>query len=117
MSLEKLKELNEKRTPGPWASCYDGSSTWSIGKAEDPQDLRVAITERYQGDWDAGSNNAAFIAASANAMPKLLAIVEAAIRCRNADMKGLNAVVGEESWAVDDLDKALKALEEGDDNR
>ena len=29
-------------TPGPWGWTYDGSSTYSIGLAEDPQDRRIA---------------------------------------------------------------------------
>lgn len=35
-------------TPGPWGYCYDGSSTWSVGQAADPQDLPpyVAVFDR-----------------------------------------------------------------------
>jgi hypothetical protein len=44
-------------------------------------------------------------------MPILIEIASAAIRCRKADLKGLNAIVGEEAWAVDDLDKALAKLD------
>lgn len=77
MKLERLRALEKARTQGKWASCYDGSSVWSLG-TEDPQANRIAAVQPYNGDWNAGSFNAAFIAALANAAPALLDIVEAA---------------------------------------
>lgn len=43
-------------------------------------------------------------------MKALEKVVEAAIRCRNENIKGIEAIIGAEAWAVDDLDEALREL-------
>jgi len=60
-----------KHTSGPWKAVYDGSSSWSIGGADDPQcePPYVAIDDRND---DRARANAALIAAA----PDLLEALE-----------------------------------------
>jgi hypothetical protein len=119
MNLAKLREFAEKRTMERWDCCYDGSSDWSVGLAEDPQTLRICGVERFQGDWDAGSNNAAFIAAAANHFDAMLAVCDAAKEFTQAFSvmfhQGSGLVNGPKTFECHDLTarlkEALQALE------
>lgn len=41
-TIERVLALDEKATVGPWGWTYDGSSDYSIGPKEDPQDKTIA---------------------------------------------------------------------------
>jgi hypothetical protein len=56
-------------TPGPWGWTYDGSSTYSVGRAEDPQGFRVACI--YDRRDDRGMANARLIAAAPDLLEML----------------------------------------------
>lgn len=45
--VERIRELEKLGTPEPWGWCYDGSSDWSIGAANDPQVDSVCELHRY----------------------------------------------------------------------
>ncbi len=54
-------------TPGPWGHVYDGSSVWSVGRADDPQDARIAAVQKCshgEDGWHEASDNARLIAAA-----------------------------------------------------
>lgn len=74
--------MSAKHTPGPWAYAYDGSSTWSIGEADDPQDKLVASI----GDRDdaRATANARLIAAAPDLL-KALEFCAQAIRTAGLD--------------------------------
>lgn len=72
--LDRLKELGEKAMKGPWGITYDGSSTWSVGAAHDPQEEQVcSIYDRGTDCFDGK-----FIATSRNLWPEIMAVIEAA---------------------------------------
>ena len=68
-------------TPGPWGYVYDGSSIWSVGRDDDPQEARIAAVQKCsKGEygWQEAGANAALIAAA----PDLLAALkELKARC------------------------------------
>src|SRR5690242_14169548 len=43
-------------TPGPWEYCYDGSSTWSVGQAADPQEMPPYVCIMDRNDRRAQAN-------------------------------------------------------------
>ena len=67
-----------EHTPTPWGFTYDGSSTWSIGPEEDPQDRRIATVQRRGGQdtWEEAAANAALIVEAVNAYETLVQRVE-----------------------------------------
>lgn len=77
MTDEELKSIRsacEAATVGPWNYVYDGSSDWSIGQAEDPQELCVAgIHDRTD---ERALRDAPFIAGARSWLPALLDEVE-----------------------------------------
>ena len=90
---DRINEIRKRlaaATPGPWLWCYDGSSTWSIGP-HDPQVERVARTERYKNDWDAGSANAQLIANAPTDIAFLLSRLEAAEKALRASERVINS--------------------------
>jgi hypothetical protein len=95
-------------TAGPWRAVYDGSSTWSVGPDEDPQDGRVAMVER-RGDldtWEEASDTARLIAAA----PDLYQAANGAVDLIEAWMHGICAKNGIVWDAPEDHPPALKAL-------
>lgn len=82
MNTEKLKELLAAATPGPWAVCQDPPPNpyWQPGftvGAADPKDAR-RVCDTSLLDWRLGLANAALIVAAVNALPSLIARLEAA---------------------------------------
>jgi hypothetical protein len=70
--LDELAELEKAATPGPW-HLHERSDTFTLSPS--PTDTRVAacrVQKRGGATWDAK-----MIAASRNALPKLLAEVRA----------------------------------------
>ena len=101
-TLEHLEKLNAARTSGEWSSVYDGSSDWSVGLKQDPQDLRVCGVHRFQGDWDQGRANAEFIASAANHFSAMLEVCKAA--------KDIVSDARYQFGLLPNLEQALKAL-------
>lgn len=102
VSIERLKELEAKATPGPWKFVnYNGYDQWGslLNKRAGTAD-----------SWDSLSTgrvhtaNALFIAEMRNALPALLAVVEAA----EADME---ANIHNDIPVCPRLRAALEALE------
>lgn len=76
--LERLKELNEKATPGPWTL---GKGIYTIRPTYRDRMVartRIAGTIHYSDEEDAA--NAEFIAATRNLLPELIALWEEANR-------------------------------------
>ncbi len=71
-------------TPGPWRSVYDGSSEWSVGPDEDPQDLRIATVQKCsvgQDGWHEAAANAMLIAAAPDMLAALKELLAAGQFC------------------------------------
>ena len=110
--LERLKELSQQATPGPWAVNPDGAEEWWY-------------SDTILGEGGAGGalascteGNAELIVTAINALPALIAVAEAAGRWHKAKV-ALRAAEGEENQqaaveyflANDGLSAALAALE------
>jgi len=95
MKLDELKALDAAATPGPWHS-----ASWGVGDG--------GVDVVFYPDID--SADAALIAAARNALPKLLAVAEAAKRVC-ARMRDGEPGITDYDDAVDDLERSLDALE------
>jgi len=65
-------------TSGPWGYVYDGSSVWSVGRDDDPQDRRIASVQKCSSGeegWHEAAANACLIAAA----PDLLSACQLAL--------------------------------------
>ncbi len=78
--LDRLRALEAEATPGPWVRWSAGGELVGVIPAGRPGGCCVR-----DSDDDNGDANLRLIAASRNAMPSLLAVLEAAIEWREAD--------------------------------
>jgi hypothetical protein len=104
VKLEEIRKLCDEATPGPWGMDWhnDERTTRDIWRSLGPI---VDGKERVQAD-------AAFIAMARTALPKLLAVAEAANAfCR---VETLEPWDGEAEEAYQSIRKALAALEADD---
>ncbi len=114
--LDKLKDLNDKRAPGPWNPWFVATGSQENAKGEHfPLAHGAGPPHEIRDDNDAlnkAGADAEFIAFMANHADKLIAVVEAAKRVR--DFEYLSAVEEDRSEPRDliDLGSALAALEE-----
>lgn len=100
--LEDLQRLHEAATPGPWSPTR-GHDGWDIENRTHNEPVTMTSGMRSQ--------NMALIVVMRNALPALLAVVEAAqrikdecwIECRNLDGEHPNC-------AIDTFNDALSAL-------
>lgn len=108
--IERLKELEAAATPGPWSTEFR-----SVNLEDNCQDIEKLKAEMWLGGYVVGPEepgrgvftavDTAFIAEMRNALPKLLAVVEAAkwqkyVSEQNGD------------YLCQDLEDALAALED-----
>lgn len=101
MKLEDLKKLCDEATPGPWGSRMN---PWTYRGTVDAKGEHVASTTRFE-DGD-------FMAAAREALPKLIAVAEAADAMREELLDAHDAdpyIVKAASIAA--FDTALAALE------
>ncbi len=76
-------------TPAPWGYVYDGSSVWSVGREDDPQDARIAAVQKCshgEDGWHEAAWNAQLIAAAPdllNALKMLLGDIQDYQRINN----------------------------------
>jgi hypothetical protein len=101
--IERLKKLEAVATPGPWkCGIRKDASLWlSMGE--------FGITRHAQFDFAGFKDDAEFIALSRNALPKLLAVAEAARAKHIQTRMQVNPLF----WSEEDikLHAALAALE------
>lgn len=70
--LDELEQLREAATPGPWEAWSWSSHIYTINKRPvDPDDERTGIAESLR------KNDAAYIVAACNAVPRLVKMVQA----------------------------------------
>lgn len=79
-----------KQTPAPWGYTYDGSGTYSIGPAADPQGAAIAVI--YDHDDERAKANARLIAAA----PEMLAALRRAVVALAGCMGAGNEYVADE---------------------
>lgn len=80
---ENAPAVQAGHTPGPWGWVYDGSSSYSIGPAADPQNGSVATV--FERKHERAEGNLNLIAAA----PDLLAALKSAIGWIDPDEHGL----------------------------
>lgn len=69
--LDELEQLREAATPGPWEAWSWSSHIYTINKRPvDPDDERTGIAESLR------KNDAAYIVAACNAVPRLIEMVQ-----------------------------------------
>ncbi len=70
--FDELERLSEAATPGPWEAWSWSSHIYTINKRPvDPDDERTGIAESLR------KNDAAYIVAACNAVPRLVKMVQA----------------------------------------
>jgi hypothetical protein len=70
--LDELERLRKAATPGPWEAWSWSSHIYTINKRPvDPDDERTGIAESLR------KNDAAYIVAACNAVPRLVKMVQA----------------------------------------
>jgi hypothetical protein len=118
-NISKLKELLDAATPGPWSLSYDSrhNRLYVVASTGD-----YMIGEKHRniiasdGDY-AGSNNFKSIVAMRNALPELLAVVEAArpLMEKALEVATANDLCGEDDpclhTVADAMYDALQALD------
>ncbi len=110
MTLDELKKLCEEATPGPWwtsSACVESSQV-------NVADCFTGLSDRDMPEVEA---NATFIAAAREALPKLIAVAEAARGCLEKPPEGITAEVALSYWHERNrqyLKQALAALESPD---
>lgn len=103
--IDRLKELEAKASPGKWEACY-GREVWSCG----PNGGHLTQICEQISQYCNPENNLAFIAELRNALPKLLAFVEAYDEMSAASLTAFGDVDFSELLAK--VEKARKALEQ-----
>lgn len=105
-TIAKLRELLERATPGPWESLTppQHEATSRHGAAVRKGIDGIADVVRVDHLGSSTEANAALIAAAVNALPRLLAVAEAAEEMFKERYR--------EEWDVQPLLAALAALEE-----
>lgn len=72
--LDELEQLREAATPGPWEAWSWSSHIYTINKRPvDPDDERTGIAESLR------KNDAAYIVAACNAVPRLVEMLRIAV--------------------------------------
>lgn len=94
----------QAHTPGPWGYTYDGSSTWSIGPAADPQVDRVATIFGTRNNDAICRANARLMAAA----PELLAALKALLSIDEVRHVWDAGAIGDgEGWQSSTLSNAI----------
>ena len=106
--LERLKELEGRATKGPWGYCYDGSSDWSIGEQDDPQEKTVLGI--WSKDDDKAGANCKFITTIRDTILPLIRVIEIQREALEQISKGENIIEFEAQVA----EEALRQSEEVD---
>ena len=106
-TIERLRELEAKATDAPWHSEY-GNGMYIDGPAKKEVATACGCCDGCTGDNC--ENDRPFIIEMRNAIPALLAVVEAADAMHEAGVDPRNAAAGK---ALGELALALRALEGG----
>lgn len=101
-TIERLRELEKKATPGPWFGGVEDNEPYGpiLGIIDDHDTPREVIRcAETSFDVELSTANVNLMAEVRNALPALLAVVEAAAKLNE----------GEDEWKA--LDAALRSLE------
>lgn len=83
MTLEELKQLCDAATPGPWGTFVEGDCDHATAYGPQHEMPNIDMSDddydaAYQAMWAKGEADSRFIAAARAALPKLIAVAEAA---------------------------------------
>ena len=117
MTIERLRELEQAATPGPWQSHVDSRRALSVLDGSSIPYRVAAIPKRDYWPLDgAGEANAALIAAMRNALPALLAAADALRLIVNETYfphHTPSSESGPEEWDIEVGTASILTLEQG----
>ena len=92
--LAEARRLDEAATPGPWtwSDGYDGGTCVAIMRSCDRSVMVEGPGDVWPKGHEATNQNAAFIAFSRTALPRLVAVAEAAMEMRKAERDDPNSM-------------------------
>lgn len=115
MNTEKLRELLGAATPGPWSVVADPSHYHTlstvVGGYRGLRDFQFRAEIGGQASWKEQEANAALIVAAVNALPALLARLEAAERVVEAAREALPMIAYAYSEGISKAELVGRALE------
>lgn len=95
--LGELEQLREAATPGPWEAWSWSSHIYTINKRPvDPDDERTGIAESLR------KNDAAYIVAACNAVPRLVEMLVFLASLASEDDESVDAIERRIQWAYNE---------------
>lgn len=95
--LDELEQLREAATPGPWEAWSWSSHIYTINKRPvDPDDERTGIAESLR------KNDAAYIVAACNAVPRLIEMLVFLASLASEDDESVDAIERRIQWAYNE---------------